>query len=517
MKEILLKKDAKLKLLEGINKIKSAVEVTLGPYGRNVIIANTQALPIITKDGATVAKNINLSDSTEDIGAQLLKEAAAKTAIEVGDGTTTSTIIASYLVNECIDLVEKQGYFELFDAFEYVLSTLSKELNSRAEEIKGDFNKIRSIASIASNNSKELGELIATAFLKANYGFVTLEESKSIETTYKVVDGLEFQKGYISPYFITDKNKMSCSYENCTIVCVDHKLDDIKPFVPMLNYHIENSLPILLISQGYLDEFTTHLVYNKSKGFLKVCAVEGPGWSGRRAEILEDISIMCGGKLINKELVQDLPTKWKEYVGLARSIKVDKESTKIFDGQGDPQNVQNRIKELEERILAEPLNHFKNKLEERIGRMKHGACIIQVGGFSELEVKEKYYRIEDAIHATKAAIDSGIVIGSANFLMKLYWNMMEEAANNKPLEIAITALIQPFLVLLDNSNISYVPYNEIRNMDNIGLNVRKKQVEDLKKSGVIDPVNVIFNSVSNAFNIAKTILSTACLINNKLD
>lgn len=517
MKQLLVGKEAKEKLLEGIKKLASAVEVTLGPDGKNVIIANSLDLPIITKDGATVAKNIDLSDSTEEVGALLLRQAATKTAKEVGDGTTTSTIIACNLIEQGLRLVEKTSYFDLFKTIDKIETELVEELSRVKEDIKDNFQKILEIATISANNNKELGRLIAEAFYKTNYGFVTLEESKNVDTTYKIVDGLEFDRGYTSSYFITDKGKMNCVLNNASILCIDHKLEDIRPFIPLLNYHSENKIPILIISQGYMEDFISQLVYNKIKGTINVCAVEGPAWSGRRAEIMEDIAIMCGGKLISKEAIQDLPTRWAEYIGMSNSVIVTKDSTKIFEGAGKEEDILQRIQELEERILAEPLQHFQSKLEERIGRMKNGACIIQVGGFSEMEAKEKYYLVEDAIHSTKAAIESGVVIGSANFLMKFYLKLKEKAENDPELQVVINSLAQPFLKLCDNSQIFTVDYNRLKDNDYIGLNIKTKKIEDLKTAGVIDPAKVIEVAVKNAFSVAKTVLSTACLINNKIE
>lgn len=517
MKKLLVGQEAKEKLLEGIKKLASAVEVTLGPDGRNVVIANSLDLPIITKDGATVAKNVDLSDSTEEVGAQLLRQAATKTAKEVGDGTTTSTIIACSLIEKGLPLVEKSGYFKLFKAIETVREVIEEELNRTKENIKDNYQKILEIATISANNNRDLGKLIAEAFYKANFGFVTLEESKNVETTYKIVDGLEFDRGYTSSYFITDKNKMSCVLNNTSIICVDHKLEDIKPFIPLLNYHSENKIPILIISQGYMEDFISQLVYNKVKGTINVCAVEGPAWSGRRAEIMEDIAIMCGGKLISKESIQDLPTRWGEYIGMSANAVVTKDNTKIFEGAGKQEAVDERIKELEERILAEPLQHFKSKLEERISRMKNGACIIQVGGFSELEAKEKYYLVEDAIHSTRAAIESGVVIGSANFLMKIFLKLKKEAENNPEMQIVINSITEPFNKLCENSRITFVDFKKMEQDDYTGLNVKSRKTEDLKTTGVIDPAKVIEVAVNNAFSVARTVLSTACLINNKME
>jgi len=513
--------EARRKLVNGIDKLSNAVTSTLGPNGRNVVISTNQGYPQSTKDGVTVAKNISLEDPIEELGAQLVKQAAIKTADGAGDGTTTSTLLAQEMV--------KNGLTHLNNGVNAV--KIKREIDSAVKEVVTELRKnisqdisseaqLKQVATISANNDPEIGELIATAMQKVGReGVVHIEESKSGETYLETVEGMQFDRGYKSHYFVTDNNTMTCTLENALILIADKRFTSIKDLLPVLEAVSQQSKSLLIIAEDIDGEALATLIVNKMRGTIKVCAVKAPDFGDRRKLLLDDIAILTGGEVFSTDKGMKLDKfDWK-WFGSARLITVTKDQTTIVDGKGESERIQTRIEELQQQIEKAKTPFEQEKLQERLAKFVGGVAIIHVGGNTETEVKEKKDRVDDALQATKAAIEEGIVPGGGAALL-----YARETITNKDTvggNIVWKACAAPFMKILTNAGYEEMEsYQLINNMfvvrDNWrGYNLETQKFVDMKEVGIIDPTKVTRNAIENAASVAGTILLTECTVVDK--
>lgn len=521
-KEIKFGEDARKKMLDGVNKLADTVKVTLGPKGRNVVLDKSFGAPLITNDGVTIAKEIELDDPYENIGARLVKEVATKTNDIAGDGTTTATVLAQAIIKEGVKNVAaggdpmaiKRGIDKAVESAVEGLKGISSEINGKED--------IARVASISAN-SNEIGELIAEAMEKVSKdGVITIEESKTATTGLNVVEGMQFDKGYISPYFVTDTDKMETVMENPYILITDKKISNIQEILPLLESLMQQSGKLLIIADDIESEALSTLVLNKLRGVLNVAAVKAPGFGDRRKEMLEDIAVLTGGEVITSDLGLELKDTTIEQLGRAKQVKIQKENTIIVDGAGDKEKLSARVKQIKTQLEETTSEFDKEKLQERLAKIAGGVAVIEVGAATEVEMKEKKLRIEDALSATKAAVEEGIVAGGGTALVNIM-PAVEKCLNDLSEEekigakIVLKALEEPVRQIAANAGLEgAVILNKIKSSEaGIGFNAAKEEYVDMKKAGIVDPTKVTRSALQNAASIASMILTTESVVTDK--
>ena len=521
-KEIKFGEDARKKMLDGVNKLADTVKVTLGPKGRNVVLDKSFGAPLITNDGVTIAKEIELDDPYENIGARLVKEVATKTNDIAGDGTTTATVLAQAIIKEGVKNVAaggdpmaiKRGIDKAVESAVEGLKGISSEINGKED--------IARVASISAN-SNEIGELIAEAMEKVSKdGVITIEESKTATTGLNVVEGMQFDKGYISPYFVTDTDKMETVMENPYILITDKKISNIQEILPLLESLMQQSGKLLIIADDIESEALSTLVLNKLRGVLNVAAVKAPGFGDRRKEMLEDIAVLTGGEVITSDLGLELKDTTIEQLGRAKQVKIQKENTIIVDGAGDKEKLSARVKQIKSQLEETTSEFDKEKLQERLAKIAGGVAVIEVGAATEVEMKEKKLRIEDALSATKAAVEEGIVAGGGTALVNIM-PAVEKCLDGLSEEekigakIVLKALEEPVRQIATNAGLEgAVILNKIKSSeDGIGFNAAKEEYVDMKKTGIVDPTKVTRSALQNAASIASMILTTESVVTEK--
>jgi chaperonin GroEL len=522
-KEILFNIEARDLLKKGVDQLANAVKVTLGPKGRNVIIDKKFGAPLITKDGVTVAKEIELSDHFENIGAQLVKEVASKTNDDAGDGTTTATILAQSIVNVGLkNVTAGANPMDLKRGIDKAVRTVIEDLRAQSQEIGEDSEKIEQVAAISSNNDHSIGKLIAEAMSKVRReGVITVEESKTVETTVQVVEGMQFDRGYINPYFITDPEKMEAVLENPMILLCEKKISTMKDLLPILEPVAQSGRPMLVIAEDIDGEALATLVVNKLRGSLKIAAVKAPGFGDRRKEMLEDIAILTGGVVISEDKGLTLEGTKMDMLGQAEKVVIDKENTTIVNGAGDKKNIDARVKQIKNQIEATTSDYDKEKLQERLAKLSGGVAVLYVGAASEIEMKEKKARVEDALSATRAAVEEGIIPGGGVAYIRAVEKLInlkgENEDQNTGIAIIKRALEEPLRQIVENAGLEgSVVVQKIREgKGDYGYNAQTDKYENMLQAGVIDPTKVARVALENAASIAGMFLTTETVIAEK--
>ncbi|MGA3012647.1 MAG: chaperonin GroEL [Bacteroidales bacterium] len=519
-KDIFFNIKAREALKKGVDELSNAVKVTLGPSGRNVIIDKSYGSPIITKDGVTVAKEIELKDSAENMGAQMVKEVASKTSELAGDGTTTATVLAqSIFATGLKNVTAGANPMDLKRGIDKAVAEVISSLKKQTKQIGDSLDKIEQVASVSANNDTFIGKMIAEAMTKVKKeGVITIEEAKGIETTVKVVEGMQFDRGYISPYFITDTEKMEAVYENPYILIYDKKISLMKDLLPILEKVVQSGRPLVLISEDIEGEALATLVVNKIRGSLKVVAIKAPGFGDRRKEMLEDIAILTGGIVISEEKGYKLEDTTLEYLGSSEKVSIDKDNTTIVSGKGKKSDIEGRVNQIKAQITSTKSDYDKEKLQERLAKLSGGVAVIYVGAASEVEMKEKKDRFDDALHATRAAIEEGIIPGGGVAYIRAI-NAIEKMKGDNDDEttgimIIKRALEEPLRQIVENAGLdgAVVLQKVKEGKDDFGYNARTEKYENLLKSGVIDPTKVARVALENAASIAGMLLTTECVL-----
>ena len=521
-KEIKYNIEARDLLKKGVDAMSNAVKVTLGPKGRNVIIEKKFGAPQLTKDGVSVAKEIELKDPIENIGAQLVKEVASKTADIAGDGTTTATVLAQAIVGTGLkNVTAGANPMDLKRGIDKAVVAVVAHLKSQSKEVGDSFEKIEQVATISANNDSVIGKHIADAMRQVKKeGVITIEEAKGTDTTVKVVEGMQFDRGYISPYFVTDPEKMEAVMEDPYILIYDKKISGMKDFLPILEKTVQTGRPLIIISEEVEGEALATLVVNKIRGSLKICAVKAPGFGDRRKEMLQDIAILTGGVVISEEQGYKLENADLSYLGQAEKIVVDKDNTTIVNGKGKKDNIVARVNQIKAQIEKTTSDYDKEKLQERLAKLSGGVAVLYVGAASEVEMKEKKDRFDDALHATRAAIEEGIVPGGGIAFIRAISSLDklkgENEDENTGIQIIRRALEEPLRMIVENAGIegSIVVQKVKEGKDDFGYNARTDKYENLYKSGVIDPTKVTRIALENASSIAGMLLTTECVISD---
>ncbi|MBO7131527.1 MAG: chaperonin GroEL [Fibrobacterales bacterium] len=520
----LLKYDVQAReaLLRGVNKLADAVKVTLGPKGRNVMIAKSYGAPAVTKDGVTVAKEVELDDHFENMGAQMTREVASKTSDVAGDGTTTATVLAQAIAREGLKVVEaganpmdvKRGIDQAVESILAAVDKASKKVSGKAE--------IAQVASISANNDEEIGNLIADAMERVgNDGVITIEESKTAETTLEVVDGMQFDRGYLSPYFVTNTEKMEVSLEDPYILLYDKKIGNMKDLLPILEGVVKTGRPLLIVAEDVEGEALATLVVNKIRGALKVAAVKAPGFGDRRKAMLEDIAILTGGQVVSEETGSKLEDAGLEVLGTAKTVVIDKDNTTIVGGSGKNAAVKARVAVIKKQIEDTTSDYDREKLQERLAKLAGGVAVIHVGAATEVAMKEKKDRVDDALHATRAAVEEGIVPGGGVALIRAAKTIDLDAIENPDqrtgAKIIVRAAEEPLRQIAANAGLeASVIANKVKEGKGaFGYNAKTDVYEDLMKAGVIDPAKVSKSALTNAASIAGLLLTTECVIVDK--
>ncbi|HWN19848.1 MAG TPA: chaperonin GroEL [Gemmatimonadales bacterium] len=521
-KELLFNTDARSKLKRGVDQLAEAVKVTLGPKGRNVVIDKKFGSPTVTKDGVTVAKEIELSDPIENMGAQMVKEVATKTSDLAGDGTTTATILAQAIFREGLkNVTAGANPMELKRGIDRAVEAVVEQLRSISVPSAGK-KEIAQVGTISANNDKEIGNLIAEAMEKVGKdGVITVEEAKGLETTLETVEGMQFDRGYLSPYFVTDPEKMEAVLDDPYILIHDKKISAMKELLPLLEKTAQSGKPLLIIAEDVEGEALATLVVNKLRGTLKVCAVKAPGFGDRRKEMLRDIAVLAGGQVISEELGFKLENATLADLGRAKRVVVDKDNTTIVDGRGKPDDIKGRIAEIRGAIEKSTSDYDREKLQERLAKLSGGVAIINVGAATETELKEKKARVEDALHATRAAVEEGIVPGGGVALIRAQ-SALDKIKGTEDekigVEIVRRALEEPIRMIAQNAgaegSIVVARVKESKEK-NFGYNAATDVYEDLVKAGVIDPTKVTRTALQNAASIAGLLLTTECVVVEK--
>jgi chaperonin GroEL len=518
-KELLYSNDARARLKRGVDQLAEAVKVTLGPKGRNVVIDRKFGSPTITKDGVTVAKEIELADPIENLGAQMVKEVATKTSDLAGDGTTTATVLAQAIFREGLkNVTAGANPMELKRGIERAVETVVEELKKISVPSAGK-KEIAQVGAISANNDQEIGDLIAVAMEKVGKdGVITVEEAKGLETTLETVDGTQFDRGYLSPYFVTDPEKMQTVLEDGYLLLYDKKISQMKELLPVLELVVQSGKPLLIVAEDIEGEALATLVVNKLRGTLKVAAVKAPGFGDRRKEMLRDIAVLTGGEVISEETGFKLENTILKQLGRAKRIVVDKDNTTIVDGKGQPNDIKGRINEIKVAIDKSTSDYDKEKLQERLAKLAGGVAIINVGAATETEMKEKKARVEDALHATRAAVEEGIVPGGGVAFLRAQ-AALDRIKGTDDERIGVTivrrALEEPIRMIAQNAgaeaSIVVAKVKESKEK-NFGYNAQTDTYEDLVKAGVIDPTKVARTALQNAASIAGLLLTTECVV-----
>ena len=521
-KEISFNTDAREKLKSGIDALADAVKVTLGPKGRNVVIQKSFGAPQITKDGVTVAKEIELSDPIANMGAQMVKEVASKTADAAGDGTTTATVLAQAMVRAGLkNVAAGANPMDLKRGMDKAVAKVVENLKTQSELINNDFDKIQQVAAISANNDETIGLLIADAMKRVSTdGVITVEEAKGTDTYVEEVIGMQFDRGYLSPYFVTNADTMVAEYENPLILIYDKKISNMQEMLPVLEKALGTGRPLLIIAEDVDSQALGVLVVNRLRAGLKVVAVKAPGFGDRRKAMLEDIAILTGGTVISEEQGYKLENTGLEHLGNCEKITVDKDNTTVINGKGDANDLKARINQIKGQIETTTSDYDREKLQERLAKLAGGVAVLYIGAATEVEMKEKKDRVDDALHATRAAIEEGIVAGGGVALVRAISTLDGMAGVNADettgIDIIRKALESPLRIIAENAGVegSVVSMNVKTGTGAYGYNARTDVYEDLKAAGVIDPTKVTRIALENASSIAGMVLTTECVIND---
>ena len=524
-KEIKFNSDARELLKSGVDQLANAVKVTLGPKGRNVVIGKKFGAPQITKDGVTVAKEVELEDNFENAGAQLVKSVASKTGDDAGDGTTTATILTQAIVTEGLkNVTAGANPMDLKRGIDKAVAKVVDHIKATAEVVGDNYDKIEQVATVSANNDPEIGKLLADAMRKVSKdGVITIEESKTRETSIGVVEGMQFDRGYLSGYFVTDTDKMECGMENPYILIYDKKISNVKDFLPILQPAAESGRPLLVIAEDVDSEALTTLVVNRLRAGLKICAVKAPGFGDRRKAMLEDIAVLTGGVVISEEKGLSLDKATIEMLGTAKKVTISKDNTTIVDGAGAKDAIKDRVAQIKNEIAASTSSYDKEKLQERLAKLAGGVAVLYVGANSEVEMKEKKDRVDDALCATRAAIEEGVVVGGGTTYIRAQEALKdlkgENADEQTGINIVCRAIEEPLRQIIANAGgEGAVVVNNVREgKGDYGYNARKDVYEDLRAAGVIDPAKVSRVALENAASIAGMFLTTECLIVDKVE
>ncbi len=522
-KDVRYNVEARELLKEGADALANAVKTTLGPKGRNVVIDKKFGAPRITKDGVTVAKEIELEDAFKNAGAQLVKSVASKTGDDAGDGTTTATVLTQAILTEGMkNVAAGANPLDIKRGIDKAVAKVVEEIKSQAEKIENSYEKIEQVATISGNNDPEIGKLIADGMRAVSVnGVITIEDAKGRDTVLKTVEGMQFDRGYLSPYFITEPEKMECVMEKPYILIYDKKISNLKDFLPILNSAVQSGRPLLVIAEDVDSEALTTLVVNRLRAQLKICAIKAPGFGDRRKAMLEDIAILTGGIVISEDKGLKLEQATIEMLGSAEKVTVTKDNTTIVNGGGDKQNIQDRIGQLKNEIENTTSTYDKEKLQERLAKLSGGVCVLEVGAASETEQKEKKDRCDDALCATRAAIEEGIVTGGGVAYIRaqkaLDGMTGDNADETTGIAIVRRAIEEPLRQICSNAGIEgAVVVNKVREGEgNFGFNAKTEQYGDLREQGVVDPAKVTRVALENAASVAGMFLTTECVICDK--
>ncbi|MFP4487905.1 MAG: chaperonin GroEL [Bacteroidales bacterium] len=512
--------EARNLLKDGVDQLANTVKVTLGPRGRNVVLEKKFGAPQISKDGVTVAKEIELEDPFANMGAQMVKEVASKTGDDAGDGTTTATVLAQSIINVGLkNVTAGANPMELKRGIDKAVSEVVKHIAGQAKVVGDDLNKIEQVARISANNDEEIGKLIAEAMGKVKKeGVITVEEAKGTETTVEIVEGMQFDRGYISPYFVTDAEKMEADLENPYVLIHDKKISTMKDLLPILETTAQNGRPLMIIAEDVEGEALATLVVNRLRGSLKVCAVKAPGFGDRRKEMLEDIAILTGGTVISEEKGLKLENTTLEMLGQAEKISVDKENTTIVNGSGGSDAIEARVNQIKKQISTSTSDYDKEKLQERLAKLAGGVAVLYIGAASEVEMKEKKDRVDDALSATRAAVEEGIVPGGGVAYIRAMASLEKLKGDNEDqttgIGIVKRAIEEPLRQIVFNSGKegAVIAQAVKEGKDDFGYNARIDKFENLYESGVIDPAKVVRIALENAASIAGMFLTTEAVV-----
>ncbi len=522
-KDVKFDTDARNRMLAGVNILANAVKVTLGPKGRNVVIEKSFGAPRITKDGVTVAKEIELEDKFENMGAQMVKEVASRTNDEAGDGTTTATVLAQAIVREGMKAVAAgMNPMDLKRGIDMATTKVVESIKAAAREVK-DSDEVAQVGTISANGEEEIGRQIADAMQKVgNEGVITVEENKGLETETEVVEGMQFDRGYLSPYFVTNPDKMIAELEDCLILLHEKKLSSLQPMVPLLETVIQSSKPLLIIAEDVEGEALATLVVNKLRGGLKIAAVKAPGFGDRRKAMLQDIGILTGGQVISEELGMKLENVTIDMLGSAKKVTITKDETTIVDGAGDKAEIEARVHQIRQQIEDTTSDYDREKLQERVAKLAGGVAVIRVGGMTEVEVKERKDRVDDALNATRAAVQEGVVVGGGVALIQgaktLEGMTGANADQNAGINIVRKALEAPLRQIAENSGVDgSVVAGKIRESDDsaFGFNAQTEEYGDLFAFGVIDPAKVVRTALEDAASVAGLLITTEAMVADK--
>ena len=522
-KQIHFNTEAREKLKEGVDALANAVKVTLGPKGRNVVIQKSFGAPQITKDGVTVAKEVELEDAVANMGAQMVKEVASKTADAAGDGTTTATVLAQAIVTAGLkNVAAGSNPMDLKRGIDKAVKVIVNDLKKQSEQIGDDFAKIQQVAAISANNDEAIGSLIADAMKRVTKdGVITVEEAKGTDTYVEEVIGMQFDRGYLSPYFITDAEKMIADYESPLLLITDKKISNMQDLVPILEKALQTGRPLLIIAEDVDSQALGVLVVNRLRAGLKVVAVKAPGFGDRRKAMLEDIAILTGGTVISDEQGYKLENATLNELGQCERITVDKDNTIVVGGKGNTDAIKARINQIKQQIENTTSDYDREKLQERLAKLAGGVAVLYVGAATEVEMKEKKDRVDDALHATRAAIEEGIVPGGGVALVRALDSLKDMKGENEDettgIQIVRKSLESPIRTISENAGVdgSVVFYKVLEGTGAFGYNARHDRYEDLKAAGIIDPTKVTRVALENAASIAGLVLTTECVINEK--
>jgi len=522
-KQLLFNIDARNKMKKGVDILADAVKVTLGPKGRNVVIEKKFGAPSITKDGVTVAKEIELEDPIENMGAQMVKEVASKTADVAGDGTTTATVLAQAIISEGLkNVAAGANPMDLKRGIDKAVAKVVENLKSQSQKVGNDNKMIEQVGTISANNDNTIGSLIALAMAKVgNEGVITVEEAKGTETTVDVVEGMQFDRGYLSPYFVTNTEKMQTELQNPFVLIYEKKISTLKDILPILESTVQTGRPLLIIAEDVDGEALATLVVNKLRGSLKIAAVKAPGFGDRRKEMLQDIAVLTGGTVISEDQGYKLENATMEYLGQAESITIDKDNTTIVGGKGEKENIVGRVNQIKSQLEASTSDYDKEKMQERLAKLSGGVAVLYVGAATEVEMKEKKDRVDDALHATRAAVEEGIVAGGGVAYIRAIESLdgleginIDETTG---VQIIRRALEAPLRTITANAGVEgSIVVNRVREgKGDFGYNARTEVYENLMSAGVIDPTKVSRVALEHAASIAGMLLTTECVIADK--
>ena len=520
VKEIKFGNEARSKMLNGVSILAKTVKVTLGPKGRNVILDKSFGAPKITKDGVSVAKEIELADKFENMGAQLVKEVAQKTADKAGDGTTTATVLAEAIIKEgCKAVAAGMNPMDLKRGIDMAVEAVVEDVKSRSTAIKTS-EEIAQVGTISANGDRTIGEYLAQAMEKVgNEGVITVEDAKGLETELEVVEGMQFDRGYLSPYFVTNPEKMNCEYDNPFILLYDKKLSNLQPLVPVLEAIVQSARPLLIIAEDIEGEALATLVVNRIRGGLKVCAVKAPGFGDRRKAMLEDIAILTGGQVISEDLGMKLENITLDMLGTSKKVEITKDDTTIIDGDGVKELIKARVEQIRKQIEETSSDYDREKLQERLAKLSGGVAVIKVGGASEVEVKEKKDRIDDALHATRAAVKEGVVAGGGVALLYATRALDKVNPENQDQRVGVDiirkAIQAPIRQIAENAGVdgAVVAGKVLESKDtNFGYNAQSGEYVDMVKSGIIDPTKVVRTALQDAASVGGLLITTESMV-----